>query len=345
MLCRKKIFVTFIILTLLSILIVGCSKNESNQRKVVIYTSVDQNFSEPLLKGFEEETGIKVLAKYDVEAAKTTGLVNKLIAEKDSPQADVFWNGEFAQTILLKEKGVLEAFDSKSTESIPEEYKDSEGFWFGFGGRARVFIVNTNILKPSEYPTSIYDLLDEAYNPEKVTIAYPLFGTTATHASALYATWGKDKADEFFKKVKDRGIRVVDGNSVVRDIVARGEAAFGYTDTDDAIGAVERGEPVTVVFPDQGEDGMGTLIIPNTVALVKGGSNPKEAKELMEYLLSKEVEKKLMDWGWFQISFRGVKPDEDILNIEGVKGMDVNLGEVYDNLEDVKKELTEIFVR
>ena len=75
----------------------ACS--DSGNREVVIYTSVDQVFSEPLLEQFEQETAITVLPLYDTEASKTVGLVNRLVAEKDNPKADVFWNGEFVQTL------------------------------------------------------------------------------------------------------------------------------------------------------------------------------------------------------------------------------------------------------
>ena len=74
-------------------------------QQVVVYTSVDQNFAEPILAEFEAASGIDVQPVFDVEAAKTTGLVNRIIAEKDRPQADVWWSGECAQTIDLARLG------------------------------------------------------------------------------------------------------------------------------------------------------------------------------------------------------------------------------------------------
>ena len=84
------------------------------EKTVVVYTSVDQVYSEPVFRDFEKETGIHVLPVYDVEATKTTGLVNRLIAEKARPQADVFWSGEFSQTIVLKNESVLAPYQSPS---------------------------------------------------------------------------------------------------------------------------------------------------------------------------------------------------------------------------------------
>ena len=92
----------------------GCNNKKSAER-VVIYTSLDKVFSQPILEAFEKETGIKILAVYDSEATKTTGLVNRLIAEKDNPRADVFWNSETGRTIVLKQKGVLAKYCSLNT--------------------------------------------------------------------------------------------------------------------------------------------------------------------------------------------------------------------------------------
>jgi iron(III) transport system substrate-binding protein len=53
---------------------------------VIVYVSHDQVFSEPILKDFEKETGIKVRAVYDTEETKSTGAMNRLIAEKNNPR-------------------------------------------------------------------------------------------------------------------------------------------------------------------------------------------------------------------------------------------------------------------
>ena len=319
--------------------------NREKPREVVIYTSVDQIFSEPILDRFEEETGIKVKAVYDVEAAKTTGLVNRLIAEKAKPLADVWWSSEIAQTILLKDESVLASYNSPEAAGIPDAYIDPDYYWTGFGGRARVCLVNTERVSPMDYPTSIYDFLDEKYPADQIAIAYPVFGTTATHAAALYATIGPEEAAQFFSSLKARNIRVVDGNGVVRDLVADGVVMFGLTDTDDAIGAIERGAPVELVFLDQGEDQMGTLLIPNTVAMINGAPNSEEAKQLIDYLLSEETFSELVKLGYFQTSLRNFAIDQPYLNASSVKGMNVNYIEIYAFIEQAKREMAEIFVR
>lgn len=342
-LCFKPVAIWLLFILTLSCFAASCSFKKSD-KNVVVYTSVDQVFAEPVLKMFEKESGIKVLPVYDVEANKTSGLVNRLIAEKDLPRADVFWNGEIAQTLVLKEKGILKPYKSKNASDIPDIYRDTENYWTAFGGRARVFIINTSLLKPDEYPNSINDLLNEKYPAKKIGIAKPLFGTTATHCAALYHMWGREKTLDFFNGLIDRGITVLDGNSVVRDQVADGQLLFGLTDTDDAISALEKGKPVTIVFPDQQEENIGTLIIPNTVSMIKGAPNTDNAKKFIDFILDKSTEKYLLESGWCQVSVRPLDAKTSI-KIDHVKPMNVTFTDILSQMENVITDLKELFIK
>ncbi len=326
---------------MLALMLAGCG-GRSAGREVVIYTSVDQVYAEPVLRQYESRTGVRVRAVFDVEAAKTTGLVTRLQAEKGNPRADVFWNGEFAQTLVLKEKGILASHHSPAAADIPAGFKDPDGHWTGVGGRARVFIVNTNLLKPSDYPSSLGDLLTTRCAADKIGLAHPLFGTSATHAAALYAALGPERARAFFQAVRDRGVRIVDGNSVVRDMVVSGQLAFGLTDTDDAEGAIRRGAPVRVIAPDQATS--GTLVIPGTVAVIAGAPHAAEARALADHLVSAEVESALVRSGFYQIPVRRGNAAGDPA-FAGVKPMAVGLDEVRTQMPRAAAELREIFVR
>jgi len=324
----------------------ACGRGETRPQ-VVVYTSVDQVYAEQVLQAFEEQTGIRVLAVYDVEATKTVGLAQRLLTEQRNPQADLFWNGEFLQTLFLEGEGVLTPAHIPANSGLPAAYIDPAGHWVAFGGRSRVILINTERIAPGEAPTSIFDLLSETYPPQTVALAKPLFGTTATEAAALYATLGAEDARAFYQQIAARGVRVLDGNSVVRDQVASGQLAWGLTDTDDACGAILRGAPVQMIFPDQGPEQIGTLIIPNTVALIAGGPNPEEAQILFDYLLSAETETFLVDIGWIQVPTRPladtVAPD-CFVDVE-VRTMAVDFDAIYLSLEVALADLQSIFVQ
>lgn len=334
-------FVTCLLIVSTAFVFIGCTK--TTVKEVVVYTSVDQLFSEPIFQDFEQKTGVKVKAVYDVEASKTTGLVNRLLAEKANPGCDVFWNSEVAQTIMLKEKGVLAPYVSPSAYDLPPQFKDKDAYWTGFAARARILIYNTHLLNESELPRSIFELTAPKWK-RKVAIAYPLFGTTASHVAALYASLGKEKTEAFLRDLKANGVIVVNGNSVVRDMVVEGKAAIGFTDTDDANVAIQMGKPVDVLYPDK--EGIGTLLIPNTVALIKGAPNPKEAGKLIDYLLSREVETKLAFCESAQMPLRdGIKVPNHIPAFTSIKAMEVDFYQIAENLEKSAGFCQELFVR
>jgi iron(III) transport system substrate-binding protein len=311
--------------------------------EVVIYTSLDQVFSEPILQDFERQTGIRVKAVYDVEASKTTGLVNRLIAEKSHPQADVFWNSEVGRTLVLKDKGILAPYRSSSAADIPDQFKDKDGYWTGFAARARVLIYNTERLDPSEAPQSILELTEPRWKG-KVAMAYPLFGTTATHIAALYAVLGPEKTERYLEDLKANDVLIVDGNAVSRDVVVQGEVPVGFTDTDDVNVALQAGKPVAMIFPDK--EGMGTLLIPNSVALIKDAPHPDAAKRLIDYLLSREVESRLAFADSMQIPLRdNVKTPPRVSAYGSLRTLPVDYRTIADNLDRAARFSRELFIR
>ena len=270
------------------LLAVGCQR--SGLSDVVVYTSEDQVFSEPILKDFEKKSGITVRAVYDTEETKSTGVALRLVAERDHPQADVFWANEPLRPVMLQQQGLLQAYHSANADDIPGRYRDPDGYWTGFSARARVIIYNTTLVRPEEAPASVMDLANPRWKG-KAGLANPLFGTTTTQLAALFALWGDAATARFLDAVKLNGVRLVTSNGEAKDLVVSGELAWAFTDTDDASEALEQHKPVAVVYPDQG--GLGTLVMPNAVALVKGAPHPEAAKKLIDYLLSREVEEKL----------------------------------------------------
>src|SRR5437867_1744966 len=97
-----------IALLLASIAGAGCDRAPSaSSRQAVIYSSIDEPYLTPLIKRFEQKTGIRVRVVTDAEATKTAGLVERIEAEKSNPQADVYWGNEPFHTINLAQKGIF----------------------------------------------------------------------------------------------------------------------------------------------------------------------------------------------------------------------------------------------
>ena len=274
---------------LLSVYALGCGPS-SGEDDVVVYTSVDQVFSEPVFRSCEERFGLHVRGVFDTEETKSTGILNRLMAEADHPQADVFWSGDPVRPFLLAERGLVDPYVSSEAAAVPAGFRAADGTWTGIAARARVLLVNRKILSDSEWPDSIRDLAEPRWRGQGA-IANPLFGTTTMHVAALAVAWGEEEARAFLEALRDNEVRVASSNGEVKRLVASGQVAFGLTDTDDAFVALSEGDPVEVVYPDQ--DGMGALVMPTSVVLIAGAPRPAAGKRLVDCLLSAESERLL----------------------------------------------------
>jgi iron(III) transport system substrate-binding protein len=309
---------------------------------VIVYAAQDQVYAEPILREFEKDTGIKVRAVYDSEAVKTAGLANRLLAEKNHPQCDVFWGNEEMRTRQLAAQGV---------------FRKTNG-WAAFGYRSRRIVINANFvlransenpspslrppsprqagrgqgegsITPVVAPNSLLKLTNEIWRG-KVAFAFPQFGTTATHFQALRQLWGEERWLAWCRALAGNNPFIVDGNSVVVKFVARSEAWIGLTDSDDIAAGQREGFPIAAL-PHTDE----SLLIPNTVAVIRNAPHPANAQKLFEYLQRREVAEKLVQADALESATAAtesttLKPDWDLL---------------LRDLEATTKQLNEIFLR
>ncbi len=300
---------------------------------VVVYVSHDQVFSEPILKDFEHDSGIKVLAVYDTEETKSAGVMNRLIAEKANPQADVYWANEPIRAEALRQQGVSAPYRSPNAQGIAEQFRDPDGYWTGFSARARMLILRQGL---EDKPTSIRDYTDPHFKGQAV-IANPLFGTTTAHMAALFAVWGDDRAKAFLDAVRKNGVQISSSNGESADQVAAGAFQFALVDSDDVHSRQQQGRPVEGVCPDQEADGLGCFIVPNAVLLIKGGPHTEAGRKLIDYLLSRETEKKLAYSDAGQIPLHpGVDTPRGVPRLETLKVMKVDYATVAAKMQAIQ---------
>ena len=123
---RVYVWLLLAVAAVVAVTLSACSRRDGNV--VVVYVSHDQVFSEPILKDFERDTGITVKAVYDTEETKSAGVMNRLIAEKDHPQADVYWANEPIRAEVLRQRGVTAPYRSPSADGIPDQFREPDGY-------------------------------------------------------------------------------------------------------------------------------------------------------------------------------------------------------------------------
>ncbi len=247
-------------------------KRRQQDHLVILYCAQDQFFAESILAEFTLSTGIAVKPIFDSEAVKTVGLANRLLAERDHPVCDVFWGNEEFRTRQLAASGV---------------FRETNG-WAAFGQRSRRLVINTNRLALADYPHSLIELTNSHWQG-RVALAFPLFGTTATHLLALRGRWGESNWLVWTRALAANRPFLEEGNSHVVQRVARGEALVGLTDSDDIESGRREGLPVVALAI-----GPELLLMPNTVALIRGGPHPAAAQKLFDFLQTPAVHERLV---------------------------------------------------
>ncbi len=323
----------------------GCGPEP--QGEVVIYSATDREFSAPILGAFHraEDKRITPAPQYDFGPRVEDGLFNRILAEADAPVADVLWNNEILQTVRLQKAGQLQRRAWKVGADWPPSMLASDGTWCGFAARARVLIVNTNKLRdPQQWPVSVDDLADPGWK-DQCALARPFSGTPATHAAVLEVERGSEAAESFFRKVADNAI-VLPDNKQVAVAVAEGKAAWGLTDSDEAIGQRDAGRPVAIVFPDQAPGQLGTLRIPNTIAIVKNGPNPAAAAVLVDFLARPDTEDRLAMGPSSQIPVsHSAEVRPHVLPAEPVRWLEPDFEAAADVWDELVPKLRAIFSR
>ena len=327
-----------VVAAVIVVAVIGLSGCSSKQQEVVVYVSEDQVFSEPILKDFERETGITVKPVFDTEESKSTGVMNRLIAEKDNAQADVYWANEPVRADVLKQRGVSTPYDSPSAKDIPDQFKDPDHYWTGFSARARLLLVNGGSTIEPQNVTAY----TEPSAKGRAAIANPLFGTTTAYVAALFTIWGDERARTFMNDMKNNAVKITTSNGESADFVAAGQVDFSLVDSDDAVNRKKQGKRVEIIYPDQEPNGLGVLILPNAVALIKGGPQPENGKKLIDYLLSKSTERKLAFADCAQIPLHtGVDTPPEVRRIEDIKPMRVGYADLARKMEEIQPFLKE----
>lgn len=275
----------------LVLLITGCGEHDRDA--LVVYCAHDSLYADAILKQFEEQTGIPIDIRYDTEATKSLGLTELLLREKDNPRADVFWNNQLLGTAELKQKGVLQPYQGSGYGRIPDGFKDPDGHYTGFGARLRVYICNIEGVPPDAMLPPLDPEREMASDDlSRVAVAKPLYGTTLTHYTVLWDQLGPEGLKELHRSMRERGVIERGGNATTKNLVADGVCDVGWTDTDDYFVAHDAGKPV-MMLPIRVGEANQTILIPNTVAIIRGTDRLPDAQRLVDYLLSADVELEL----------------------------------------------------
>ena len=123
---------------------------------ITLYNGQHEQTTDALVAAFEKKTGIKVLVRNDDEDV----FAGQIEQEGAKSPADVFYTENSPALMQLEGKGLLAAAPAAALAEAPSKYDSPQGDWIGVSARVSVMIYNTDLLKPSQLPTSVAQLAD-----------------------------------------------------------------------------------------------------------------------------------------------------------------------------------------
>ncbi len=259
-------------------------------QELVLYSARKEDLMAPLLQAFQSQTGIRVILK-----SGAPGELALLIEqERQNPQGDVYFTTDAGTAETLREKGLLEPYQAPGARAIPDEFKAPDSSWVGVIGRVRTIIYNTNLVKEAETPRSVFDLTDPTWK-NRVALAAIREGGVRLWLASLMVLKGEEFTTKYIKDLLANGARVLADHTQVRKAVGRGEFALGLVNHYYYVFEKREGSPVGLIYPDQGPNDVGTLVMPLAVAIIKGARHPEAARAFIDFTLSPAGQKPLME--------------------------------------------------
>jgi len=253
------------------------------EQHVVLYSANDDTVNKLVADGFAKATGIKV----DVVSTGSGVLVRRITSEAANPQGDVIWG--VSATILRLASPYLQPYPAKDREAVPAQFRDPGDLWLGTNIQVVVIGQNTKAIDKDSGPKSWADLLDPKWKGKLAYTDPSNSGFSYAAATLLLSQWGD--GDAAWTKMSQllANAKVLNRSTQVFEGVGSGEYPLGITLEYAGFLWAHNGAPVNVVYPAE-----GTHAVVEGAGILKGGPNTDAAKQLVDYLASKDVQEMLL---------------------------------------------------
>lgn len=320
----RRMYATFIMVSLLTF-IVSCgsapaanqatspaeqASNSQTPGTLVIYSGRSEALILPIIDSFKREhPNITV----ELKSGKNNELAAAILEERANPQADIFISTDMLTHINLSKEGVLRAAPISGAASLPKELKATDGTWTSVTARARVIMYNTDLVRPEDAPTSIFELTEPKWRG-KVAATNTTSGAMQAQVAALNSIIGSEATQTWLNGLVANEVTFFGGHTDIRKAVGAGEFAIGLVNhyyyelqkresTDNKVG---------IIYPDQGEDQIGVMMNTTAVGQIEGGPNPENAQLFAEFLFTQETQTLFAELNYEYPIIQGVKLAEGV---------------------------------
>ena len=284
---------------------------------VNVYTSRHYDSDDALYEEFTKETGIKV----NIISGKGSALLERIKSEGKNSPADIFFTVDAGNLWKVQKEGLFQSIESKKIlSSVPVELRGPNDEWTAVAKRARVIFYNPMKVKSSEIKDLTYeDLANEEWR-NRIVIRSSSNMYNQSLVASLIANLGEENTEIWAKNFVKNFARKPQGNDRSQIIaVSNGEADLAIANSY-YIGIMlsgsagkeqqEAAKRVKIHFPNQNDRGVHINI--SGAGILKNSPNTANANLFLEFLLSKRVQKYMVDKSFEYPIAGGVLPGKEI---------------------------------
>ena len=285
--------------------------------EVNVYTSRHYDSDDALYEEFTKETGIAV----NIVSGKGSALLQRLMAEGVNSPADIFFTVDAGNLWKVQREDLFQSIKSEQIlKVVPENLRGPDNEWTAIAKRARVIFYNPDNVNEKMIKGISYEDLANPEWKNKIVIRSSSNMYNQSLVASLIASLGEVNTEIWAKKLVNNLARKPQGNDRSQIIaVANGEADIAIANSyyigimlsgsagEDQLTAANK---VRMIFPNQ--ENRGTHINISGAGILKNSPNPTNANLFLEFLLSKRVQKYMVDKSYEYPILDGVLPSKEI---------------------------------
>lgn len=252
---------------------------------LVVYSGRSKALVDPMIREFQEQTGISVNVRY----GGTTQLAVALMEEGARSPADLFWAQDAGALGAVEKEGLLSALPDALLEPVPARFRNQSGTWLATSGRARVLAYSTTRANAG----AIDDLADLAKPEFSGRVGWaPSNGSFQAFVTAMQIVHGDDHTRDWLLAVKNNNARIYNNNTGILQAIAAGEIDYGLTNHYYLLRALQEDPAFPVAQKFFGPGDVGNLINVAGIGILNTSNRKDDALRFVEFLISQDAQ----DW-------------------------------------------------
>ena len=292
-------------------------------KRLVIYTSHKEEVYKPIIKEFEEHTGIWV----ELVTGGSSELLQQIADESEKPKADIMFGGGVES--LEAYRDYFSSYVCADSRHIDEAFLSADSRWTPFSSLPVVLIYNTKLVSPEQL-TCWSDLLNPDFRGKIAFCDPAISGSSFTGLMTMLSALGGEREEVIAAFADNLDDRQAESSGAVLRSVADGTDFVGITLEETAIKYIVSGADIAMVYP-----GDGTSCIPDASALVKGAPHTENARLFLDFTASEEVQRLLTDSLYRRSVRRDIEPLEELIPADAIPQVSYDVAFASQNRDSV----------